>query len=72
MANVPYLETCNFYNVPKRTDMPGQEVQTQSRLLLEEPSLLRFHTVYYPICNFGGHFSVATHFSSSVKVFTAK
>ena len=55
-----------------RTDMPGQTVQTQIRLLLEEQrsSLIRVYTVCHSACIVWTHYSMVEPHSSNFRVIT--
>ena len=54
-----------------RTDMPGQTVQTQIRLLLEErSSLIRVYTVCHSVCIAWTHYSMVKPHSSNFRVIT--
>ena len=52
-----------------RTDMPGQTVQTQIRLLLES-SLIRVYTVCHSSCIVWTHYSMVEPHSSNFRVIT--
>ena len=52
-----------------QTDMPGQTVQTQIRLLLKS-SLIRVYTVCHSVCIIWTHYSMVQPHSSNVRVIT--
>ena len=53
-----------------RTDRPGQTVQTQMRLLLEQSDLIRVYTVCHSFCIVWTHYSMVERLSSNFKVIT--
>ena len=50
-----------------RTDMPGQTVQTQIRLLLEEEQI-RVYTVCHSVCSVWTHYSMVEPHSSNFRL----